>query len=53
MERERNAWLLASESERQEMEALGREYIKFLNRAKTERETVSYLKEKLQKTLWT
>ncbi len=49
MERERNAWLLASESERQEMEALGREYIKFLNRAKTERETVSYLKEKLQK----
>ena len=48
MERERNAWLMASESERQEIEALGRKYIRFLNRAKTERETVSYLKEELQ-----
>jgi aspartyl aminopeptidase len=48
VERERNAWLMASESERQEIEALGRKYIRFLNRAKTERETVSYLKEELQ-----
>lgn len=49
MERERNAWLMASETERQEIEPLGRKYIKFLNRAKTERETVSYLKDKLKK----
>jgi len=45
LEKERNAWLKASESERHEMASLGQEYIRFLNRAKTERETVSFLKE--------
>ena len=42
---EKNAWISASENERHEMTALGREYIRFLNRAKTERETISFLKE--------
>lgn len=46
MERERNAWLKASESERHEITALGQEYIRFLNQAKTERETVTFLQEK-------
>lgn len=43
--RERNAWLSASETERNEMTALGQEYLRFLNRAKTERETVSFIKQ--------
>ncbi len=47
--KERNAWLCASEAERQEMTALGQEYLKFLNSAKTERETVSFIKRQAQK----
>lgn len=44
-EKERNAWLKATEQERKEFDRLGSAYIDFLNAAKTERETVKWIEE--------
>lgn len=44
-EKERNAWLRATEQERKEFDKLGSGYIEFLNAAKTERETVGWIED--------
>ncbi|MGE5415395.1 MAG: aminopeptidase [Acidobacteriota bacterium] len=46
-EDERNAWLKLTDQERKEALGMADEYLHFLNTAKTERETVSFLEEHL------